>query len=39
MEVVVENNKEFIVFDCFNFIGGLKIEGNVVEDGYIFFVS
>lgn len=39
MEAAAENNKEFIVLDRPNPIGGLKIEGNVVEDGYISFVS
>ena len=39
MEAAAENNKEFIVLDRPNPIDGLKIEGNVVEDGYISFVS
>ena len=32
MEAAAENNKEFIVLDRPNPIGGLKIEGNVVEE-------
>lgn len=39
MEAAAENGKEFIVLDRPNPIGGLKIEGNLVEDGYISFVS
>ena len=30
---------EFVVLDRPNPVGGLKIEGNLVEDNYIFFVS
>ena len=32
MEAAAENNKEFIVLDRPNPVGGLKIEGNLVED-------
>lgn len=39
MEAAAENGKEFIVLDRPNPIGGLKVEGNLVEDGYISFVS
>lgn len=39
MEAAAENGKEFIVLDRPNPIGGLKIEGNVVEDECISFVS
>ena len=35
MEAAAENGKEFIVLDRPNPIGGLKIEGNLVEDGYV----
>jgi uncharacterized protein YbbC (DUF1343 family) len=33
------NNKEFMVLDRPNPLGGNKVEGNVVEDGYYSFVS
>ena len=39
MEAAAENGKEFIVLDRPNPVGGLKIEGNLAEDGYISFVS
>nr|WP_320057317.1 DUF1343 domain-containing protein [uncultured Bacteroides sp.] len=39
MEAAAENNIEFVVLDRPNPVGGLKIEGNLVEDGYISFVS
>ncbi|WP_455592510.1 exo-beta-N-acetylmuramidase NamZ family protein [Bacteroides sp.] len=39
MEAAAENGKEFIVLDRPNPLGGLKIEGNLAEDGYISFVS
>lgn len=39
MEAAAENNKEFIVFDRPNPIGGEKIEGNLVEEGFFSFVS
>ena len=39
MEACAENGKELIVLDRPNPLGGEKIEGNLVEDGYISFVS
>ncbi len=39
MEAAAENDKEFIVLDRPNPIGGLRIEGNIVEEGYSSFVS
>jgi len=39
MEAAAENNIEFVVLDRPNPLGGLKVEGNVVEDGFISFVS
>ena len=39
MESAAENNKEFIVLDRPNPLGGIRIEGNVVEDGFTSFVS
>ena len=39
MEAAAENNIEFVVLDRPNPLGGNKIEGNVVEDGYYSFVS
>lgn len=39
MEAAAENGKEFIVLDRPNPVGGLKIEGNLVEDNCISFVS
>lgn len=39
MEAAAENNKEVIILDRPNPLGGNKIEGNVVEDGYFSFVS
>ena len=39
MEAAAENNKEFIVLDRPNPIGGNRIEGNIVEEGYESFVS
>jgi uncharacterized protein YbbC (DUF1343 family) len=39
MKVAAENNIEFVVLDRPNPLGGLKVEGNVVEDGYFSFVS
>lgn len=38
MEAAAENNIEFVVLDRPNPVGG-KIEGNLVEDGFISFVS
>lgn len=39
MEACAENDKELIVLDRPNPLGGEKIEGNLVEDGFISFVS
>lgn len=39
MEAAAENNIDFVVLDRPNPIGGLKIEGNLAEDGFISFVS
>lgn len=39
MEAAAENGKEFIVLDRPNPLGGLKIEGNLVEDDCVSFVS
>lgn len=39
MEAAAENDIEFVVLDRPNPLGGLKIEGNLVEDGYFSFVS
>ena len=39
MEAAAENNIEFVVLDRPNPIGGDKVEGNLVEDGFISFVS
>ena len=39
MEAAAENGKELIVLDRPNPLGGLKIEGNLAEDGCISFVS
>lgn len=39
MEACAENNIELIVLDRPNPLGGEKIEGNLVEEGYISFVS
>ena len=39
MEAAAENNIDFVVLDRPNPLGGLKIEGNLVEDGFISFVS
>jgi uncharacterized protein YbbC (DUF1343 family) len=39
MEAAAENNIEFVVLDRPNPVGGLKVEGSLVEDGYISFVS
>lgn len=39
MEAAAENNIEFVVLDRPNPVNGLKIEGNLVEDGYVSFVS
>lgn len=39
MQACAENDKELVVLDRPNPLGGEKIEGNLVEDGYISFVS
>lgn len=39
MQAAAENNIQFVVLDRPNPINGLKIEGNLVEDKYISFVS
>ena len=39
MEAAAENNIEFVVLDRPNPLGGEKIEGNLVEDKFISFVS
>lgn len=39
MEAAAENNKEFIVLDRPNPLTGEKVEGGLVEDGFISFVS
>ena len=39
MESAAENNKEFVVLDRPNPLGGLKIEGNITDDDCISFVS
>jgi len=39
MEAAAENNIEFVVLDRPNPLGGEKVEGNLVEDGFFSFVS
>mgnify|MGYP003639072050 CR=1 FL=1 len=39
MEAAAENDIEFLVLDRPNPLGGEKVEGNIVEDGYFSFVS
>src|SRR3989339_212830 len=39
MEAAAENNIELVILDRPNPLGGLKVEGNLVEDGYFSFVS
>jgi len=39
MEAAAENGKEFIVLDRPNPLGGEKIEGSLVEDDFVSFVS
>lgn len=39
MEAAAENNIEFVVLDRPNPLGGEKVEGNLVEDGFYSFVS
>lgn len=39
MQAAAENDIEFVVLDRPNPLGGLKVEGNLVEEGFISFVS
>jgi uncharacterized protein YbbC (DUF1343 family) len=39
MEAAAENDKEVVILDRPNPLGGNRVEGNVVEDGYFSFVS
>lgn len=39
MEACAEHGKQFVVLDRPNPLGGNKVEGNLVEDGYFSFVS
>ena len=39
MQATAENNIEFVVLDRPNPLGGLKVEGNLVEEGFFSFVS
>lgn len=39
MEAAAENNIEFVVLDRPNPLGGIKVEGNIVEKGFESFVS
>ena len=39
MQAAAENDIEFVVLDRPNPLGGVKIEGNLVEEGFISFVS
>ncbi len=39
MEAAAENNIEFVVLDRPNPLGGLRVEGNLVENDFISFVS
>lgn len=39
MEACAENDKEFMVLDRPNPLGGVKIEGNLTEDDYISYIS
>ncbi len=39
MEACAENGNEFVVLDRPNPLGGNKVEGNLVEDGFYSFVS
>ncbi len=39
MEAAAENNIEFVVLDRPNPLGGVKIEGNLVENGFQSFIS
>lgn len=39
MQAAAENNIEFVVLDRPNPLGGLKVEGNLVDEGFFSFVS
>ncbi len=39
MEAAAENNKEVIILDRPNPLGGIRVEGNLVKEGFISFVS
>ena len=39
MQAAAENDIEFVVLDRPNPLGGLKVEGNLTEEGFISFVS
>lgn len=39
MQAAAENDIEFVVLDRPNPLGGLKVEGNLVEEGFFSFVS
>ncbi len=39
MEAAAENNIEFVVLDRPNPLGGMRVEGNLIEPGYYSFVS
>lgn len=39
MEAAAENNIEFVVLDRPDPLGGLKVEGSIVEEGFFSFVS
>ncbi|MFN3695729.1 MAG: exo-beta-N-acetylmuramidase NamZ domain-containing protein, partial [Ignavibacterium sp.] len=39
MEAAAENDKEVVILDRPNPLGGNRVEGNLVEDGYYSFVS
>ncbi len=39
MEAAAQSGIEFVVLDRPNPLGGIKVEGNLVEDGFISFVS
>lgn len=39
MEAAAENNVAFVVLDRPNPLGGIRIEGNIVEEGFASFVS
>jgi uncharacterized protein YbbC (DUF1343 family) len=39
MEAAAENNKEVVILDRPNPLGGNRVEGNLVEDGFYSFVS